>query len=157
VLGFVAIFGRLQPKVQLALVASCALIAVTAITGIVLGTQSAGGTVAPGGAQITAPTVPPAEPTVAGVSDDERLGDVEPSETSETRERAAKERVRARASAKSQKRARAKRRQALQRERRRNTAQLQSGVTCADLGQTDILVVPGASIDGDGDGIGCES
>jgi hypothetical protein len=57
----------------------------------------------------------------------------------------------------SQKRARAKRRQALQRERRRNTAQLQSGVTCADLGQTDILVVPGASIDGDGDGIGCES
>jgi hypothetical protein len=34
---------------------------------------------------------------------------------------------------------------------------LQSGVTCADLGQTDILVVPGASIDGDGDGIGCES
>ena len=82
---------------------------------------------------------------------------MEPSETSETRERAAKERVRARASAKSQKRARAKRRQALQRERRRNTAQLQSGVTCADLGETDILVVPGASIDGDGDGIGCET
>ena len=143
---------------QLALVASCALIAVTAVTGIVVGTQSGDVPVTPSVAQITAPTVPPpAEPTVTGVSDDEQLGDVEPSETSETRERAAKERVRARAGAKSQKRARAKRRQALQRERRRNTAQLQSGITCADLGETDILVVPGASLDRDGDGIGCES
>ena len=55
-------------------------------------------------------------------------------------------------------RARVKRHeQATQRVRQRNTDQLQSGVTCDQLGASDILVTPGADIDADGDGVGCES
>jgi hypothetical protein len=67
VLGFVAIFGRLRPKVQLALVASCALIAVAAITGIVIGTQGGRDTAEPTAAQ-TGPgdDKPSIEPSATG-------------------------------------------------------------------------------------------
>ena len=84
------------------------------------------------------------------------------------RQAAARERAetRARRQARAQRRdirrqraqARAQRQaEALQRERERNTQQLQEGVTCDEIGVTDIPVVPGADIDADGDGIGCES
>src|SRR4051795_5110017 len=43
-LSFVATFRRLQPKTQLVLVATCALILVASTIGIVVGTQSAGDT-----------------------------------------------------------------------------------------------------------------
>jgi hypothetical protein len=79
------------------------------------------------------------------------------------RERArerAERRTKARARARVRARARARverREQALQRERQRNTDQLQAGVTCDELGDSDIPVNPGAEIDADGDGVGCES
>jgi hypothetical protein len=146
----------MQPKTQVALVASGALILVAGSIGILVGTQSAGDTPSPSAAQITASTAPPAEPTVTAVAVDELLEDAEPSATSKPSERRA--RVRARARARARARDRAERRElAIKRVRRRNTKQLQSGVTCAELGESDILVVPGAEIDADGDGVGCES
>ena len=151
-LSFVASFRRLQPKTQLALVASSTLILVAGIIGIAVGTQSGGDTPDPSATQTTASTAPPAEPTVTGATADELPDDAEPSETSKPSERRAKARAGARA------RARVERReQAVQRERRRNTEQLQSGVTCDELGDSDILVIPGAEIDADNDGVGCES
>jgi hypothetical protein len=63
-LSSVATFRRLQPKTQLALVASGALILVAGITGIAVGTQSGGDTPNPSAAQATASTAPPIEPTV---------------------------------------------------------------------------------------------
>ena len=62
-LSTVATFRRTQPKTRFVLVASCALILVAAITGIVVVTQSGGDTPKPGAAQPTASTAPPAEPT----------------------------------------------------------------------------------------------
>jgi hypothetical protein len=151
-LSFVAALRRLQPKTQVALVASGALILVAGSIGILVGTQSAGDTPSPSAAQITTSTAPPAEPTVTAATVEELLEDAEPSATSKPSERRARVRARARA------RDRAERRElAIKRVRRRNTEQLQSGVTCAQLGESDILVVPGAEIDADGDGVGCES
>ena len=72
-LSFVAAFRRLQPKTQLVLVASGALILVAGIIGIVVGTQSGGDTPNPSAAQTTASTAPPAEPTVTGIAVDELL------------------------------------------------------------------------------------
>ena len=62
-LSIVATFRRTQPKTQLVLVASCALILVAGIIGIVVGTQSGGDTPNPSAAQTPASTAPPAEPT----------------------------------------------------------------------------------------------
>jgi hypothetical protein len=84
------------------------------------------------------------------------------------RQAAARQRAQARAEREARARRRAIRReraerraqreaQALQHERERNTQQLQEGATCDEIGVTDIPVVPGADIDADGDGIGCES
>jgi hypothetical protein len=155
-LSFVATLQRLQPKQQLALVALGALMLVASIVGIAVETQSGDDAPDPSAAQIRATTAPPAEPTVTRTTVDELLDDAEPSGTSRPTERPAKARARARARART--RARVKRRErALQRERQRNTAKLQSGVTCAELGESDIKVNPGADIDADGDGIGCES
>ena len=70
-LSFVAAVRRLQPKTQLVLVASCALILVAGIIGIVVGTQSGGDTPNPSAAQTTASTAPPAEQTVTGITVDE--------------------------------------------------------------------------------------
>jgi hypothetical protein len=61
----------LQPKTQLVLVASGALILVAGSIGIVVGTQSGGDTPNPSAAQTTASTAPPAEPTVTGITVDE--------------------------------------------------------------------------------------
>ena len=72
-LSFVAAFRRLQPKTGLVLVASGALILVAGIIGVVVGTQSGGDTPNPSGAQTTASTAPPAEPTVTGIAVDELL------------------------------------------------------------------------------------
>jgi hypothetical protein len=72
-LSFVAAFRRLQPKTQLVLVASSALILVAGIIGIVVGTQSGGDTPNPSAAQTTASTAPPAEQTVTGITVDELL------------------------------------------------------------------------------------
>jgi hypothetical protein len=44
--------------------------------------------------------------------------------------------------------------QALQRERERNTSQLEAGVTCDELGETNIPVIPGTEIDADSDAEG---
>ena len=188
-LSTVAAFRRLQPKTQLALVASGALISVAGIIGIAAGTQSGGDTPKPSAAQTTASTAPPAEPTGTGATVDEPLDESDtPTATPTTtptaaptpsaaerkrasrlrKEAAARERARerserrakarARARARARTRARAERREhALQQERQRNTAQLQLGVTCDEIGDTDIPVEPGADIDGDGDGVGCES
>jgi hypothetical protein len=71
-LSFVAAFRRLQPKTQLVLVASGALILVAGIIGIVVGTQSES-TPNPSAAQTTASTAPPAEPTVTDITVDELL------------------------------------------------------------------------------------
>jgi hypothetical protein len=71
VLSFVATFRRLQPKTQLALVASCALILVAGSIGIVAGTQSGGDTPKPSAAQTTASTAPPAETTVTDITVDD--------------------------------------------------------------------------------------
>jgi hypothetical protein len=46
-LSSVATFRRMQPKTQLVLVAFCALVLVAGIIGIVVGTQSGGGTLSP--------------------------------------------------------------------------------------------------------------
>jgi hypothetical protein len=62
-LSMVATFRRLQPKTRSVLVASCALILVAGIIGIVVGTQGGAGTANPSAAQTTASTAPPAEPT----------------------------------------------------------------------------------------------
>ena len=153
-LGIVAALRRLQPKTQSALVAGCALVLLGGVIGTVLGTGGEGQSPKRSAAQPVAPAAPPAEPTVAGIADDELLEDAEAIETSKPDERRAKARARARART----RARVERREtALRRERRRNTRRLQSGVTCAELGETDVRVSPGADIDADGDGVGCES
>jgi hypothetical protein len=146
-LSIVAGLRRLQPKTKSVLVASCALILVAGSVGIAVGTQVGGDTRSP----TAATTAPPAEPTVTRTTDNELLDDAAPTETSKLRERRAKARAKARAREKRRDRA------LEQEERRRNTAQLQSGVTCAEIGRTDILVIPGAEIDGDEDGVGCES
>jgi hypothetical protein len=72
-LSFVAAFRRLQPKTQLVLAASGALILVAGIIGIVVGTQSGGATANPSVAQTTASSAPPAEPTVTDITVDELL------------------------------------------------------------------------------------
>jgi len=72
-LSIVATFRRLQPKTQLVLVASCALILVAGIIGIVVGTQSGGDNPNPSAAQTTASTGLPAEPTVTDITVDELL------------------------------------------------------------------------------------
>jgi hypothetical protein len=126
---------RLPPKTRSVLVASGALILVAGSVGFAVGTRSDGDT---------------ADPTATPIKVEALLDDAEPSE------RRAKARARARAKARA--RARVKRRErALERERQRNTALLQAGVTCAELGQSDIAVTPGVDIDADGDGVGCES
>jgi hypothetical protein len=71
-LSFVAALRRLQPKTVLVLVASGALILVAGI-GVVVGIQSGGDTPNPSGAQTTASTAPPAEPTVTDTTVDELL------------------------------------------------------------------------------------
>ena len=170
-LSFVAAFRRMQPKTRLALVASCALILVAGIIGIVVGTQSGGDTPNPSAAQTTASTAPPAEtatptttPTAAptpSAAQRRRAARLRKEAAARDRARERAERLakaRARARVKARARARVERHeQALQRERQRNTDQLQSGVTCDQLGASDILVTPGADIDADGDGVGCES
>lgn len=70
-LSFVAAVRRLQPKTQLVLVASSALILVAGIIGIVGGTQGGGDTPTPRAAQTTASTAPAAEPAVTGITVDE--------------------------------------------------------------------------------------
>ena len=147
VLSLVATFRRLPPKTRSGLVASFVLILVTGAVAIAAGTQREAAVPQPSAAQ----TAAPAEPAVTATAADEPLAGAEPSETSERSERRAR-RARARARA-----ARQRREKAIRLERRRNTELLQSGVTCADLGQTDILVIPGAEIDADKDGVGCES
>ena len=160
------------------LVASCTLILIASVIGIVVGTQRAGTSPTSTAAQTTSPAAPPTAPPsaaqtaaadatpdtaspappgdspVTGVSVDEPLDSVEPSEEmskpSEPRRRA-KADARAR---RAQVRARAVRREKL--ERQSNTKRLLS-MTCADIGETDIKVIPGAEIDADGDGVGCES
>jgi hypothetical protein len=80
-LSMVAAFRRPQPKSQSVLVASCALILVAGIIGIVAGTQSGGDTPSPSAAQTTAPsaaqttasTAPPAESTVTDITVDDLL------------------------------------------------------------------------------------
>jgi hypothetical protein len=155
-LSVVAGLRRLQPNTQSVLVASGALILVAGSVGFAVGTRSGGDTADPTAAQNAALTTPPAEPTATPVTVEELLDDAGPSKTSKPSERRAKARARARAKAGA--RARVKRRErALDRERQRNTALLKSGVTCAELGQSDLKVTPGAEIDADGDGVGCES
>jgi hypothetical protein len=61
----------LQPQTPWVLVASCALILVAGIIGVVVGTQSGGDTPNPSAAQTTASTAPPAEPTVTDITVDE--------------------------------------------------------------------------------------
>ncbi|MEJ7786322.1 MAG: hypothetical protein WKF96_16080 [Solirubrobacteraceae bacterium] len=70
-LSIVATFRRLQRKTQLVLGASCALILVAGIIGVVAGTQNGGDTQKPSAAQTTASTAPPAEPTVTDITVDE--------------------------------------------------------------------------------------
>jgi hypothetical protein len=72
-LSMVATFRRPQPKTRSVLVASCALILVAGIIGIVVGTQSGADTPNPSAAQTTASTAPPAEPTVTDITVDELL------------------------------------------------------------------------------------
>ena len=57
-LSFVASVRRLQPKTQLALVASCTLILAAGIIGIAVGTQRGGDTARPSAAQTTALIAP---------------------------------------------------------------------------------------------------
>jgi hypothetical protein len=66
-----ATFQRMQPKTQLVLVASCALILVAGIIGVAVGTQSGGNTPKPSAAQTTASTAPSAEQTVTDITVDE--------------------------------------------------------------------------------------
>jgi hypothetical protein len=64
-LGMVTTLRRPQPKARSVLVASCALILVAGIIGVVVGTQGGGDTTPKlSAAQATASTAPPAEPTV---------------------------------------------------------------------------------------------
>ena len=67
-LSFVATLRRSQPKTQLVLVASCALILAAGTIGIVVGTQGGSDTPNPSAAQTTASTAPPAEPTGASTA-----------------------------------------------------------------------------------------
>lgn len=118
-------------------------------------------------ASATATSTPSATPTATPTA--------RPTPTAAERRRAARlrrqaaARKRAQARARRQAKARARqrareRRQArarraaerLRRERERNTSQLQAGVTCDELGETNIPVIPGAEIDADNDGVGCE-
>lgn len=69
-LSFVTAVRQLQPKTQLVLVASGALILIAGIIGIAVATQS-GGTPTPSAAQTTASTAPPAEPMVTDITVDE--------------------------------------------------------------------------------------
>lgn len=69
-LSSVAAFRRLQPRTQLALVASGALILVTGSIGIVAGTRS-GDTPKPSAAQTTVSTAPPAKTTVTDITVDD--------------------------------------------------------------------------------------
>jgi hypothetical protein len=70
-LSSVAAVRRLQPRTQLALVASGALILVAASIGIVARTQNGGDTPKPSAAQTTASTTPPAETTVTDITVDD--------------------------------------------------------------------------------------
>src|SRR3954468_3715402 len=70
-LSFVAAFRRLQPKTRSVLVASCALILVAGVIGVVVGKQSGGDTPNPSAAQTNASTAPPADPTVTHITVDE--------------------------------------------------------------------------------------
>jgi len=70
-LSFVAAVRRLQPKTQLVLAASSALILIAGTIGIVVGTQSGSDTPNPSATQTTASTAPPAEPTVTDITVDE--------------------------------------------------------------------------------------
>src|SRR3954467_6566247 len=72
-LSFVASFRRLQPKTQLVVVASAALILVAGIAGIVVGTQSGVDAPNPSAAHTTASSTPPAAPTVTDITVDELL------------------------------------------------------------------------------------
>ncbi len=72
-LGFVAAFRRLQPKAQLVLAGSGALILVAGIIGIAVATQSGGDTPEPSAAPTTASSSPSAEPTVTDITVDELL------------------------------------------------------------------------------------
>lgn len=71
-LSLIATFRRLQPKTQLVLVASCALMLVAGIIGVV-GTHSGGDIRKPSAAQTTASTAPPADPMVTDITVDELL------------------------------------------------------------------------------------
>jgi hypothetical protein len=72
-LSMVATFRRPQPKTRLILVASCALVLVAGMIGVVVGTQSGAHTPNPSAAQTTASTAPPAEQTVTRITVDELL------------------------------------------------------------------------------------
>jgi hypothetical protein len=80
-LSIVATFRRKQPKTQLVLVASCALILGAGIIGIVVGTQSGGDTPKPSAAPSTAAVAPPADPTVTDVTVDEVVDRLNAGET----------------------------------------------------------------------------
>jgi hypothetical protein len=155
VLSALAGLKRLQPRTRSTFVVAGALLLIAGSVGLAVGTRSDGANAEPTTAQKPALTAPPAEPTTP-ITVEELLDEAEQSNTTKPSDRRAKTRARARAKARA--RARAKRRErAIAQERRRNTAQLLSGVTCAQLGQSDVLVTPGVEIDGDGDGVGCES
>jgi hypothetical protein len=79
-LSIVATFRRKQPKTQLVLVASCAVILGAGIMGIV-GTQSGGDTPKPSAAPSTASVAPPADPTVPDITVDELVDRVNAGET----------------------------------------------------------------------------
>jgi hypothetical protein len=129
--GLAAGFRRLQPKTRSAVILTGAMVLTAGIMGIAGATQNERDTMS---------ATSPAEPTATATPVDTPLVDGEPS----AGERRAEARARAR-------------RQAIRRQRQRNTALLESGVTCDELGETDILVTPGAEIDADNDGVGCES
>lgn len=80
-LSIVAGLRRTQPKTQLVLVASCALVLAAGIIGIAVGTQSGGDTPKPSGAQSAAPAAPPDNPTITDVTVDELVDRVNAGET----------------------------------------------------------------------------
>jgi hypothetical protein len=164
-LSFVAAFRRLQPKTQLALVASSALILVAGIIGMVVGTQSGGEAPNPSAAQ----TTPPAEPTVTDSTADEVLDAAEPSETSKPSELRAKARAHARAKARARTRKErreaatatpppattAERRSANGRAFTNCDAARAAGAAPLQRGTPDYEA--NTDLDRDGDGIACES
>jgi hypothetical protein len=152
-LSIIATLRRLQPKTQLVLVASCALILAAGTIGIVLGTQSGGDTPKPSAAQTPGSTAKPAEPTVTGITADKPLDDAEPSETSKPSERRAKPRARARPSA--QARAPVERRDKAGRVFTNCAAAKRAGAAPMQRGTKDYEANPG--LDRDGDGVACES